>query len=127
MSERLPAYADARWAGMASACARWRADGPSAIPPTDDELLEMIRSRTGPQPIAAWRDLLARARASYASMLVILAAGPVQRPAVVEVESDDDEADDCDGDCYHCGGSGGGDAPMHCRFCRGSGRAPGYY
>ena len=98
------------------------------MPPTDDELLEMIRARTGPRPIAAWRDLLHRARDSYSSMLVILAAGPAQRPAVVEVKAEaDDEADDDDGDCYHCGGSGGGEKPMHCQSCGGSGRAPGYY
>lgn len=111
---------------MTSACARWRADGPGAVPPTDDELLEMIRARTGPWPVAAWREPSAAGRASYASMLVILAARPVQRPAVVEVDDDDEADDDCDGDCDRCGGSGGGDAPMHCRSCNGSGRSPGY-
>jgi hypothetical protein len=34
---------------------------------------------------------------------------------------EDDEPEPEDNDCPNCGGSGGGDAPMHCPVCGGTG------
>jgi hypothetical protein len=36
------------------------------------------------------------------------------------------EPDDDHGECGSCGGSGGGDRPMHCPMCSGTGTRPGW-